>query len=139
MPRLPAPPVAAEVATLLSTLPAAERRRLLELRALVYAAAAQAGVGALEESLKWGDPAYRPLAPRTGTTVRINKLRRDPGLGLFFHCHTTLVAGFRELYGETLRCKGNRAILLDASGPLPRAELQHCIALALTYHRRPRR
>ena len=30
---------------------------------------------------------------------------------------------------------GNRAIVLDASAPLPAAPLRHCIALALTYHR----
>jgi len=112
------------------------RARLSELRALIFETAANThGVGALVESLKWGEPAYRPKAPRTGTTVRVNTVKNsDSACALYFHCQTTLVETFRELY-PALRYDGNRALLLDIREPLPREALAHCIALAFTYRR----
>lgn len=55
---------------------------------------------------------------------------------LYFHCKTRLVETFRELYGDTLRFEGNRAIVFNMQDPLPLEILKHCILLALTYHRR---
>jgi Domain of unknown function (DU1801) len=116
--------------------PAALRANLLGLRALIFATAHQAkGVGALVESLKWGQPSYRPSKPRVGTTVRIDALKSaEPGYAMFFHCQTTLVGTFRELYGDKLAFQGDRAIVFAPRHKVPRAALSHCIALALTYH-----
>jgi hypothetical protein len=128
-------PIDPAVAAVLTGMALAMRARLTELRALILETAAQTGVGPLVETLKWGEPAYRPKAPRTGTTVRMNAVKNsDADCALFFHCQTSLVETFRTLY-PSLRCEGNRAILLGIRLPLPRDALAHCIALAFTYHR----
>ena len=53
---------------------------------------------------------------------------------VYFHCQTDLVETFRELYPTQLRFERQPSILLDVKDELPRAELRHCVALALTYH-----
>jgi hypothetical protein len=77
------------------------------------------------------------LTPETesGSTIRIDQVKSAAGrYAVYFHCQTGLVDTFRELYPAKLRFGGNRCILLDAKDELPRAELRHCVALALTYH-----
>ena len=92
------------------------------------------GVGALEETLKWGQPSYLTPETKSGSTVRIDQVKPDADrVAVYFHCQTNLVETFRELYPQ-LTYSGNRAILLDAGGKLPEAELRHCVGLALTYH-----
>lgn len=91
--------------------------------------------GGVEETRKWGQLAFLPRKPRVGTTVRLDILSDDPPrVGVYVHCQTTLIDTCRSLYGDVLTCEGNRAIILDASRPLPEAELQHVFQLALTYH-----
>ena len=116
--------------------PKATRDALLALRKLIVAtAAATEGVGALVETLKWGEPAYLPRTPRVGTTVRISALKGSPDkVAVFFHCQTNLVASFRERYPDVLEFEGNRAIVLAGAKALPAKALKHCIAMALTYH-----
>lgn len=113
------------------------RARLLALREMIFAAAAASKVGPLSESLKWGQPAYRPLKAKTGTTVRIDALRgAKDKCALFVPCSTTLIASFRERYAGELAFEGDRAVVLPVNGALPKKALSHCIALALTYHAR---
>lgn len=116
------------------------RRSLLRLRGLIFETAAETErVGALVETLKWGQPAYLPAKPRIGSTIRIDALGELPtGCVMFVHCQTTLIADFRERYGELLTFEGNRAVLLPRWDEVSREALQHCIALALTYHLKPR-
>ena len=118
--------------------PKATRDALLALRKLILATAAETeGVGPLIETLKWGEPAYLPKAPRVGTTVRINALKGSPDkVAVFFHCQTNLVVAFRERYPDVFKFEGNRAIVLPVAKPLPANALKHCIAMALTYHLR---
>lgn len=118
--------------------PKATRDALLALRKLILATAAETqGIGKLVETTKWGEPAYLPKAPRVGTTVRINALKGSPDrVAMFFNCQTTLVASFRERYAGMLEFEGNRAIVLPVAKALPVKVLKHCIAMALTYHRR---
>jgi hypothetical protein len=113
------------------------KSRLLALRRLIFdTAKTTKGVGALEEALKWGQPSYLTTESKSGSTVRIDRLKdENGGYAVYFHCQTDLVETFRELYPQ-LRYGGNRSILLDAGDKLPEAELRHCIALALTYHAR---
>lgn len=115
------------------------RADLLALRELVFEVAQETpSIGPLVETLKWGEPAYLPARARTGTTVRINRLKgKSGGTALFFHCQTTLVSTFRELYPDRFEFEGNRAIILQSGRRLPRRELKHCIALALPYHLTP--
>jgi hypothetical protein len=58
--------------------PSSVRRKLLALRRLIFATAAAEGVGALDETLRWGQPAYRAARSRSGTTVRIDRHRSHP-------------------------------------------------------------
>ncbi|RTZ16713.1 DUF1801 domain-containing protein [Vibrio aquaticus] len=110
------------------------RLRLIELRELLFAIAAEFDAGEVDESLKWGEPSYNVKA---GSLVRMDwKLKSPNDYYLFFHCQTKLVDTFRELYGEVLRFQGNRAIVLTLSEPLPQAPIKHCLELALTYQQR---
>ena len=116
------------------------KSRLLALRRLIFDTAdATEGVGALEETLKWGQPSYLTTESKSGSTIRIDQVKSEAGgYAVYFHCQTDLVETFRELYPE-LRYGGNRSILLDTSDKVPEKALRHCIALALTYHARKRR
>ena len=116
------------------------KAKLLALRRLIFdIAKATKGVGAVEEALKWGQPSYLTSESKSGSTIRIDQVKSEAGqYAVYFHCQTNLVETFRELYPQ-LSYSGNRAILLDAGAPLPKAELGHCVALALTYHLHKRR
>lgn len=108
---------------------------LLEVRTLIFKIASTIdGVGELTESLKWGQPTYSTLQTKSGTPIRIDKFD-DNYIGIFFHCQTTLLGQFKELFSQELMFSKNRAILLDPSMPLPLKELEFCIAAALVYHK----
>jgi len=113
------------------------RPPLLRLRQLVLdVAAATPDLGPLVETLKWGEPAWLPARPRLGTTLRANALKGSAThYALYVHCQTTLVETFEQLYPGLFRYDGTRALVLSLDEPVPAAELAHCIALALTYHR----
>jgi len=130
------------VAAVFGAYPGETKAKLLALRRLIFeTAAATPGVGALEETLKWGQPSYLTSETKSGSTIRIDRVKPDgktedrDRYAVYFHCQTTLVATFRELYPETLTFGGNRSILFDLDQPVPKAALKHCIGLALTYHR----
>ena len=125
------------VAALFKAYPPAVRARLMVLRDLVFDTAARTpGVGPLTETLKWGQPSYLTEESGSGTTVRIDRLKTGDGYAVYFHCQSGLLGQFRELYPDTFRYEGKRAIHFDARDRLPVRELSHCIALALTHHLR---
>jgi hypothetical protein len=94
-------------------------------------------VGRIEENLKWGQPAYRPVSPRTGTTLRIGPMTdSETDYALFFHCQTSLAEDFETLYPGVFNIVGNRALVFSLGDVPPDLPLRHCIALALAYHRR---
>ncbi len=119
-----------------SAYPVPIRTRLLRLRRLIFdTAKATAGVGALQETLKWGQPSYLTAETRSGSTIRIDQVKSAPHqYAIYFHCQTDLVETFRQLYPRELDYRGNRCIVLDATQDLPEPALRHCVALALTYH-----
>ncbi|MGH6883161.1 DUF1801 domain-containing protein [Hypericibacter sp.] len=129
------------VAEVFAAYPPTLRPALLALRTLIFEVAdAQLGKGGLVETLKWAQPAYLPAKPRTGTTVRIDAVKGDPDrYAAYFHCQTTLIDRFRELYPDDFAFAGNRALLFERERKLPKAALKHCIGLALTYHARSSR
>ena len=131
----PAKNPASAVEAVFDAYPKPVRTKLLALRRLIFdTAKTTKGVGALEETLKWGQPSYLTAETKSGSTIRIDQVKPVPGqYAVYFHCQTHLVETFRELYPE-LRYEGNRAILLGAEDKVPEAELRHCVALALTYH-----
>ena len=128
----------ADVAQVFASYPQPLQRKLLALQRLVLdTAAATPGVGEIEETLKWGEPAYLTPASKSGSTIRLGPVKANPSqYALYFNCKTTLVDTFRTLFPQELRYEGNRAIVLDSDQALPRDALAFCIQAALTYHRR---
>lgn len=120
--------------------PKALRGPLLDLRRLIFAVAARTeGVGALVETLKWRQPAYLTEKPKSGSTIRIDAVRgRDDRYAMYFHCQTALIPTFRELYPDAFAFEGKRALIFSTGESVPQDALDHCIALALTYHARVR-
>jgi len=112
--------------------------RLKDVRALVLETAKSTeGVGKLLETLRWGQFSFLTPETGSGSTIRIDGCRDDDSkLALYFHCQSGLVSQFRQYYPKAFTFEGDRALVLDANQPLPRAELTHCIALALTHHLR---
>lgn len=129
-------PPSDEIADAFNAFDAPVRKKLISLRALIYETAAQVPqVGSISETLKWGQPSYAPAKPRIGSSIRLGTSNNAAGqCALFFICHTNLVDQFREIYTDALRFEGNRAIVINAGGALPREPLKHCITMALTYH-----
>ena len=117
------------------------KTKLLALRRLIFdTARTTKGVGALEETLKWGQPSYLTPETKSGSTIRIDQVKSAANrYAVYFHCQTDLVETFRELYPTELSFGGNRSILLSAEDELPQLALRHCVALALTYHLRKRK
>ena len=124
-----------KVAASFSSYPKPLQTKLLALRQLILDTARTTdGVGTLEETLKWGQVSYLTSESKSGSTIRIDRVKSEPGkYVLYFHCQTNLVETFRELY-PNLVYGGNRCILLDTTEALPKEALRHCVGLALTYH-----
>lgn len=128
--------VPAEVAAAFAGYPPRLRRALLGLRALILDTAVQtAGVGKLEETLKWNEPAFVTSQTKSGSTIRINAKRGSKTkYAIYFNCNTTLVDSFRTLFPRTFSYRGNREIELDVDDDIPEKELRTCVSMALTYH-----
>lgn len=124
------------VKTVFDAYPPHLRARLFDLRELIFVTAAKTGgVGEVVETLKWQQPAYLTQNPKSGSTIRIDALKGvDEGYAIYFHCQTNLIATFRELYSDRFSFEGDRAIHFRSNEKIPKPELKHCIALALTYH-----
>ena len=123
------------VAAVFEGYPAAARERLLRLRKVIIAtAAATPGVGALEETLKWGQVSYLTPQSGSGTTVRIDVDAASGQPAIYVNCQTNLVDGYREVYPEAFEYQGTRAVVIGEAAD--EAALRHVIAQALTYHRR---
>lgn len=117
--------------------PKVHRKAMLAIRELIYEVAGSIeDVGELEETLKWGEPAYLTAESKTGTTIRIDWKRKNPDVyGIYFNCQTSLLERFRNDYPDEFQFDRNRAIMLPVDEPLPIGPLSKCFAVALTYHR----
>ena len=118
--------------------PAPIRLKLMSLRELIFdTASGTAGVGELEETLKWGEPAYLTSQSKSGSTVRIAYSPKRPlQYAMYFNCQTTLIDTFRTMFPNDFHFEGNRAIVFELPEKVPTKELAWCIAAALTYHQR---
>jgi hypothetical protein len=125
-----------EVARVFNTYPPAIRARLMILRKLILdVAAATDGVGDIEETLKWGEPAYLTTQTGSGSTIRLGWKKNHPSrYAMYFHCQTNLIETIRSLFPNDFRFAGNRAIVFEENNEVPTDALTFCIAAALTYH-----
>ena len=121
-----------------SSYPKPVRDRLLALRKMIFDVAKKTpGVGKLEEALRWEQPSYLTPETGSGSTIRIDQIRNEPGkYAMYFICTSGLIEDFRELYRDEMNFMGNRSIVFGVDDRLPEAALRHCISLALTYHLR---
>lgn len=117
------------VARTFSAYPSVVRRKLLTLQALIFKTAASTeGVGEIEETLKWDEPAYLTSQSRSGSTIRIGWKRSNPSrYAIYFHCRTNLIKMFRTRFPNEFTFKGNRAMLFDVADMVPADALSRCI------------
>lgn len=114
--------------------PAYVKEKMHQLRALVYEVAEETeGVDDLEETLKWGEPAY---LTKHGSTLRMDWKPKAPDqYAMYFQCTSQLVPSFRFTFGDSLSYEGNRAVTFPLDDSLPIEKVKQCIKAALTYHK----
>ena len=124
-----------KVAEVFNNYPMPMRQKLMFLRQLIIDSALESkSAGVLEETLKWGEPSY---LIKGGSTIRMDWKPSAPDqYAMYFHCKTKLLDTFKELYGNTLKFEGNRAIVFHKNDGIPIVQVKHCILLSLTYHNR---
>ncbi|MDF3124405.1 DUF1801 domain-containing protein [Rheinheimera sp. 1928-s] len=121
-----------EIQAKFSSYPPAAQQQLEEVRRLILAVAEENALGVVEESLKWGEPSYQV---KGGSAIRIDWKPKDPDvIKVYFHCQTSLVETFREIYRQEFEYEGKRAIVLPLAAPVSDAPFKHCLQLALKYH-----
>lgn len=132
--------LSAELAATYASYPAAQRKRALALRDLILEVASKTpGVGQLEETLKWGEPAFVTAQSKSGSTVRIAWKKSQPTqYAMYFNCQTTLVDSFKTMFPTAFKFEGNRALVFDEHDEVPVEALRICVAMALTYHAKKR-
>ena len=113
------------------------RAALMELRRLILETAAEASVGGIVEALRWGQPAYLTARQRTGTTIRIDAIKGSAErYAMYVNCRTSLIERYRLLYPDAFEFEGQRGVVFSTRSAPAEAALKHCIAMALTYHRK---
>ena len=124
-----------EVRRAFDAFPLPMRKRLLQVRDLIFAtASAHDEVGRLSETLKWGEPAYLTDEGGSGSTIRLGRIKDSAHAAILFNCKTSLIDTFRERFPDQFEYRQTRALLLPVAGKLPKQELIVCLSLALTYH-----
>ena len=104
---------------------------LLVIRALIFQIAKEEGITDLIETLKWAEPSY---ISKIGTTIRYDWKAKYPNeYRIYFHCQTSLVETFKEVYADTFEYDGNRALIFKLGATLPMKQLSHCLSIALRY------
>ncbi|MEP1254331.1 MAG: DUF1801 domain-containing protein [Alphaproteobacteria bacterium] len=122
------------VKTAFNAFPDDLRPTLLRLREMIFDTAARTpDVGALEETLKWGQPAYLTPQTKSGSTLRLG-MPKTGGVALYAHCQTTIISDFASQFAQDFAIEGNRAVHLPADSDLAEAPLRQLIHSALTYH-----
>jgi hypothetical protein len=127
-----------EVAFVFDNYPSNVKKKLLELRDLIFSIASKThGVGNLTETLKWGQPSYLTQETKTGTTLRIDKVKKSfDKYVIYVHCQTTLIESFRKKYKKEFQFDGNRGIIFNISDNIPKEKISEFIKSALTYQKR---
>lgn len=124
----------APLLALIAKWPDPARAALWTCRRLFQQISKDSGVGPLDEALKWGHPSWRPLKPRTGSTLRLQWQPDQPDhMALYVDCKTDLAAQMSTLYpalpANDLRRR--MAFRLDA---LPEQALSHLAQMTFSYH-----
>lgn len=125
-----------ELLSRVTTWPTRAQEAFSTLRALCHATADELEIGPLEESLKWGQPAWRPTKPNTGSTLRVMWHENTPDLlSLYVGCKTDLAARMRDIYPDLPQNDGRRHIAIRLSDPLPLDAMSHLASMTFAYHK----
>ncbi len=124
-----------DVNTTIKKYPESIQGKINNLRKLIINTASEiSDIEKMEETLKWGEPAY---IVKGGSTIRLAWKKSAPNqYAMYFNCKTKLVDTFKEIYRDAFKYEGNRAIVFEIADEIIVEELKHCIELALTYHHR---
>ncbi|MCC1491099.1 DUF1801 domain-containing protein [Cognatishimia sp. F0-27] len=130
----PSPPFSVPVQNAFDAFPAHSRAPLQALRAMIFETAADMPeIGPVEETLKWGQPAYITPKTRAATTLRLG-VPKTADYALFVPCQSRVILDAQALFGDLFRYEGTRGILFDVGqDPDPNA-LRQVIRSALRYH-----
>jgi len=121
-----------EIEAKFATCPVEAQKQLKNIRRLVFSVAEENGLGMVEETLKWGEPSYLVTG---GSTIRMDWKANDPGvIKVYFHCQTSLIETFKEIYRDEFVYEGKRAIVIPLSASNWSRPLRHCLQMALQYH-----
>jgi len=113
------------------SIPKAQKDALLNLREHIFETAEELeNVSEVTETLKWGQPSF---TCKTGSTIRIDKVKDSEDVAIYFICTTNLVERFKEHYPDIFDYRGTRSIQFRIDDEIPIDELKHCIGMALTY------
>lgn len=122
------------IATVFEGFPSPERAKLLALRALIFETAASLPqIGQIEETLKWGQPAYLTSQTKSGTTIRLG-VQKQGGAALFIHCQTTVIPEFQHMFPDEFTFDGTRAVHIRKVDTPTLQKLKMLITRALSYH-----
>ena len=124
------------VKAVFETYPSKARKKLMDLRQLILDEASKhPEVGKLEEALRWEQPSYLTSETKSGSTIRLDKVRgSESEYAIYFNCKTTLIETCRAMFPKKFRYEGNRAIIFNIEDRIPKQELQQIVYEALTYH-----
>lgn len=104
---------------------------ITRLRRMIYeVAASDPKIGPVQETVKWGQPAY--LA-RKGTTLRLGQ-PKGGGFGLYVHCQSRVIPEFRDLFPDHDRFDGTRGVVFRAADEICSERHGWLIHRALGYH-----
>ncbi|WP_341368451.1 DUF1801 domain-containing protein [Yoonia sp. BS5-3] len=118
--------------------PGEGRAMALQLRDLIFAVAADnPAVGAIEETLKWGQPSYLTPQTKSGSTLRIG-MAKQGGAALFAHCATDIISTYASSFPGADLIEGNRAVIFASPDKIVPERLRLLIYHGLTYHLRDR-
>ncbi len=108
---------------------------LLKFRQIIYEVSQNSDeIGEIEESVKWGQPSYRPMN-KSGTTIRLGWSAKKPNVySIFVPCQTTIIRDFKVLYPNELNYIGNREICFDKHKDIKLKVITEFINQALTYY-----
>ena len=122
-----------EVNAVFANYPDCVRDKMQRLRQLVIETAEETKeVTALEETLKWGEPAF---VTKNGSTFRMDRKEKTPDqYALYFQCTSRLVDTFRLVFDHKFQYEGKRAIAFQLNQKIPESELKQCIKASLIYH-----
>lgn len=122
-----------DVLNKLKSYPEPAKTVLLNIRKWMDDIAKHDQLSEIEETFKWGEPAY---LVKQGSTIRMDYKHKFEGkVALYFNCKTPLIETFKEVYSNEFEYQGNRLMLIDLNKPLPEASIKHCLSLALNYHK----